>query len=225
MKTFVIGDIHGYPGALDALLEAVQLGADDLVLFLGDYVDKGPDTKGVLDRMVSLSSRPNTVFLRGNHDQMLLDAHLDPMKYCIWESLAGDSPLASYGPGESNELIAQIPDSHWQFLAQTCVDFHEDGRFIFVHAGIRPDRSPQEEDIDYLHWLTLSSAQPHWSHRTVICGHSAQASGTIADLGHTICVDTGISKGKFLTCLELGSFTYWQASADGQIQRGVLRQN
>ena len=83
MKTFVIGDIHGYPGALDALLEVVPFGPDDRLLFLGDYVDKGPDTKGVLDRLVNFSSRPNTIFLRGNHDQMLLDAHREPVKYSI----------------------------------------------------------------------------------------------------------------------------------------------
>ncbi|MEK7950704.1 metallophosphoesterase family protein [Luteolibacter soli] len=223
MKTFVIGDIHGYLRALDALLDAVPFGPDDLLLFLGDYVDKGPDTKGVLDRLANFSSRPNTVFLRGNHDQMLLDAHLDPDKYSIWESLAGDDPLASYGSGDSSELIEQIPESHWHFLAQTCVDFLEDERFIFVHAGIRSHLSPQEEDTDHLHWLTLSMAQPHFSHRTVICGHSAQASGIIADLGHTICIDTGISKGKFLTCLELGSFHYWQSSPEGRIQDGLLR--
>ena len=225
MKTFVVGDIHGHLRALDSLLDTVPFSPDDLVIFLGDYVDKGPDTKDVLDRLVSLSSRPNTVFLRGNHDQMLLDAHLDPTKYAIWESLAGDAPLASYGPGESSELIDQIPESHWHFLTRTCVDFHENERFIFVHGGIRPHRSPEEEDIDHLHWLTLSMAQPHWSHRTVICGHSAQVTGKIADLGHTICIDTGISKGGFLTCLELGSFHYWQSSPEGRIQDALLRQD
>jgi serine/threonine protein phosphatase 1 len=75
-----------------------------------------------------------------------------------------------------------------------------------------------------LQWLTLSSAQPHWSHRTVVCGHSAQVSGQIADNGHTICIDTGISKGGFLTCLELGSFHYWQSSSEGGIRDGTLRQ-
>ncbi|HEY1122235.1 MAG TPA: metallophosphoesterase family protein [Haloferula sp.] len=223
MKTFVIGDIHGYLHALDSLLDAVPITADDLLIFLGDYVDKGPDTKGVLDRLVDLSSRPNTIFLRGNHDQMLLDAHLDPVTHSIWESLGGDDPLISYGDGESSELIQRIPESHWHFLAETCVDFHEDERFIFVHAGIRPHLSPQEEDADHLHWLTLSTAQPHLSQRTVICGHSVQASGQIADYGHTICIDTGITKGKFLTCLGLGSFEFWQASQEGDVSQGCLR--
>lgn len=223
MKTFVIGDIHGHIRALDALLDAVPIAPEDLLIFLGDYVDKGPDPKALLDRLVELSSRPNTIFLRGNHDQMLLDAHLDPVKYSIWESLAGEAPLASYGTGESSELIRQIPDSHWRFLAETCIDFFEDDRFIFVHAGIRPHLSPQEEDIDHLQWLTLSSAQPHLSRRTVICGHSAQVSGQIADYGHTICIDTGISKGNFLTCLALDSFDFYQASPEGVIRSGRLR--
>ena len=222
MKTFVIGDIHGHLQALNALLDVVPFGQDDILIFLGDYVDKGPDTKGVLERLVDFSSRPNTIFLRGNHDQMLLDAHLEPVKYSIWESLAGDAPLASYGSGESSELIEQIPESHWKFLAESCVDFFEDERFIFVHAGIHPHHTPSEEDVDHLHWLTLSTAQPHFSHRTVICGHSAQASGKIADLGHTICIDTGISKGKFLTCLELSGFHYWQSSSEGKIHEATL---
>jgi serine/threonine protein phosphatase 1 len=76
---------------------------------------------------------------------------------------------------------------------------------------------------DHLHWLTLSMAFPHESGRTVICGHSAQASGRVADLGHTICVDTGISKGGKLTCLDLIDFDYWQSTEDGRIHRGQLR--
>ena len=71
--------------------------------------------------------------------------------------------------------------------------------------------------------LTLAMAAPHGSGRTVVCGHSAQASGRIADLGHTICIDTGITKGGKLTCLELSGFDYWQASADGTIGTGRLR--
>ncbi|MCW1885309.1 metallophosphoesterase [Luteolibacter flavescens] len=223
MSIFVIGDIHGYLEALDALLGSIPIREEDVLIFLGDYVNKGPHVREVLNRLVEISARPNTVFLRGNHDQMLLDAHLDPPKYSIWESLAGDSPLASYGDGESGELIHRIPESHWDFLGRTCVDFFETGRFIFVHAGIRAHLSPAEEDADHLHWLTLSMAQSHLSNRLVVCGHSAQATGTIADLGHTICIDTGITKGKFLTCLELDAFNFWQASQDGAVTRGKLR--
>lgn len=223
MVTYVVGDIHGHLTALESLLESIPLTPDDRLIFLGDYVDKGPDVNGVLDLFSDLSTRPNTIFIRGNHDQMLLDARRDPSKLAIWEGLAGNDPLASYGQGDSRDLITQVPPQHWHFLQETCVDHFETERFIFVHGGIRPDRSPEEEDIERLHWTTLSMAQPHGSGKTVVCGHSAIESGRIADLGHTICIDTGISKGCFLTCLEIGSFAYWQATAAGEIHRGQLR--
>jgi serine/threonine protein phosphatase 1 len=181
MKIFAIGDIHGHLVALEALLEVVPFSTGDLLVFLGDYVDKGPDVRGVLDFLCAFSGRPNTVFLRGNHDQMLVDACLDSSKIGIWECLAGPDPLASYGAGSTEELL------------------------------------------DHLQWLTLSMALPHDSGRTVVCGHSALASGQIADLSHTICIDTGISKGGLLTCLELTDFDYWQSTGDGRTHRGQIR--
>lgn len=223
MKIFAIGDIHGHLTALEALLEVVPFSPDDLVIFLGDYVDKGPDVRDVLEFFCDFADRPNTVFLRGNHDQMLVDAHLDPSKFPIWECLAGTDPLASYGAGATDELLCRIPKHHWHFLRHRCVDHFETDRFLFVHGGIRPDRSPDEEDIEHLHWLTLTMSAPHQSGRTVVCGHSAQASGQIADLGHTIYIDTGITKGGFLTCLELSHFDFWQCNSDGLSRSGRLR--
>jgi serine/threonine protein phosphatase 1 len=223
MKIFVIGDIHGHLTALEALLEVVPFSTGDLLVFLGDYVDKGPDVRGVLDFLLRFAERPNTIFLRGNHDQMLVDAYLDSSKFGIWECLAGANPLASYGSGATEELLGSVPEIHLGFLRNRCVDHFETDRFILVHGGIRPGLAPAHEDTDHLHWLTLSMALPHASGRTVICGHSAQASGQVADLGHTICIDTGISKGGMLTCLELTGFECWQSTEDGRTQRGQLR--
>ena len=223
MKIFAIGDIHGHLTALEALVKVVPFSTGDLLVFLGDYVDKGPDVRGVLEFLCGFAERSNTIFLRGNHDQMLIDASLDSSKFGIWECLAGANPLASYGTGAAEELLGSFPEGHLKFLLNRCVDQFEIDRFIFVHGGIRPGLSPAQEDADHLHWLTLSMALPHESGRTVICGHSAQTSGQIADLGHTICIDTGISKGGMLTCLELTEFEYWQSTGDGRIHRGQLR--
>ena len=107
-----------------------------------------------------------------------------------------------------------------RFIEERCRNFHETDSFIFAHAGIRPHISPSEEDIERLQWTTLASAASHLSGRTVVCGHSSQETGRIADLGHTICIDTGITKGKYLTCLDLADFSYVQASADGVILKG-----
>jgi len=222
MRLLAIGDIHGHTLALKALLAEVAPCSSDEVVFLGDYVDKGPDVAGTLELTSSLSVEHDWIFLRGNHDQMMLDAYRDSSAYGIWECLSGDDPLASYGPGSTQDLLEHIPKHHISFLGDRCRDFYETDSFIFTHAGIRSHISPSEEDIERLQWTVLSSAAPHLSKRTVICGHSSQKTGHIADLGHTICIDTGITKGKYLTCLDLGDFSYVQASADGKILKGSL---
>lgn len=223
MKTFVVGDIHGHRIALETLLAALPFGEDDRLVFLGDYVDKGPDVRATLDLLCRLSTRANTIFLRGNHDRMLIDAHRSADGFALWECLAGSAPLGSYGEGPVHETIRKIPATHWDFLERTCVDFFETEDFIFVHGGIRPDRAPAEEEAERLQWTTLSAAAAHSSGRTVICGHSANEAGRIVDLGHTICLDTGITKGGWLTGLELGSFDFHQATEAGAIRSGRLR--
>jgi len=171
MALFAIGDIHGHIQSLEALLATHQFSQEDSVVFLGDYVDKGPDVAGTLDMLVKLSDHSNFIFLRGNHDQ------------------------------------PSIPDSHIHFLRDRCQDYYEDDEFILVHGGIQQHLAPADDDIDHLYWLTLSMAAPHFSGRTVVCGHSSQMSGRIVDLGHTICIDTGITKGGAITCLNLSDFS------------------
>lgn len=223
MRLFAIGDVHGYAKPLRALLDAINPTFDDKLVFLGDYVDKGPDVRGTIDMLLDLKATTEVVFLRGNHDQLLLDAILDPDSVLTWETLAGENPLSSYGHGPNAEVLRMIPQTHVEFLSRECRDYLEAENFIFVHGGIRSHRAPQEEDPERLQWSTLSLASPHLSGRTVICGHTSQESGEIVDLGHTICIDTGISKGKYLTCLNLFDFTYLQASVDAPVRSGQLR--
>lgn len=222
MRLLTIGDIHGHSNALNALLDELSPTSSDKLVFLGDYVDKGPDVAGTLELLSTLSEESGWVFLRGNHDQMMLDAYRDVSTLAIWESLSGDDPLSSYGSGATEELLRSIPDHHIRFLADRCRDFHELESFIFVHAGIRAHINPSVEEVGRLQWMVLSSAAAHLSGRTVVCGHSSQENGRIADYGHTICIDTGITKGKYLTCLDLGDFSYTQASSDGKILKGSL---
>ena len=222
MRLLAIGDIHGYLQALDALLDSVKPQGTDQFIFLGDYVDKGPDVRGVIDRLIDFAKQHHVIFLRGNHDQMLIDAYRDPEKLSVFECLGGENPLSSYGEGGTPSLLSRIPESHWEFL-EGSRDYFETAEFIFVHGGIRPEIDPVDEDRERLQWTTLSLAAPHRSGRTVICGHSSQQSGLIADLGHTICVDTGIARGKWVTCLDVRTFAYWQSDAEGKCRDGVLR--
>jgi serine/threonine protein phosphatase 1 len=223
MRLLAIGDIHGHTHALNALLDEVSPSSSDELVFLGDYVDKGPDVAGTLELLSDLSQEHDWIFLRGNHDQMMLDAYRDASTFAVWECLSGDDPLSSYGSGATEELLRSVPDHHIRFLADRCCDFHETDSFIFVHAGIRAHITPSAEEVERLQWTVLSSSAAHISGRTVVCGHSSQESGRIADYGHTICIDTGITKGKYLTCLDLGDFSYTQASSDGKILKGLLQ--
>ena len=222
MRLLAIGDIHGYGIALKSLLEAVSPTPSDQLIFLGDYVDKGPDVAGTLDYLCKLSDNNDWVFLRGNHDQLFINAHRDPSTIDLWEDLSGGSPLESYGFGTTVELLQVVPQHHIFFLEDRCRDFHQTDSFLFVHGGIRPHVAPEDEEIERLQWSVLASAEPHESSKTVICGHSSQDSGSIADYGHTICIDTGITKGNSLTCLDLGDFSFIQSSASGKIQKGRL---
>jgi serine/threonine protein phosphatase 1 len=198
MAVYAIGDIHGYTMPLRQLLSRHRFSSEDTVVFLGDYVDKGPDVAGTLQVLSELATSGNFVFLRGNHDQLLIDAFLDPEKIAVWECLAGGLPLASYGSGSTADLLRTLPVAHTDFLINRCRDYYEIGGYIMVHGGIRPHLAPAEEDQEHLQWLTLSAAAAHLSGRTVVCGHSAQATGQIVDLGHTICIDTGITDGTII---------------------------
>lgn len=222
MRLLAIGDIHGFTDPLRVLLEEMDPGSTDTLVFLGDYVDKGPDVAGTIDTLLKLRSQTNCIFLRGNHDQLLLDAWRDRSKVAMWETLASEQPLASYGTGKSEEVIERIPPEHISFLEDECRDSWESDRFIFVHGGIRAHLCPAEEDPEHLQWMALSLAAPHQSGRTVVCGHSSQASGRIVNLGHTICIDTGIAKGGNLTCLDLGDFSFVQVRQDLAVTRGQL---
>ena len=222
MRVLAIGDVHGHIRALDAILEQVSPTPSDIVVFLGDYVDKGPEVSSTLERLIALSANENWIFLRGNHDQLFLDACLDVSKVELWQSLAGEQPLSSYGSGQTHDVIKLVPKTHVEFLSRRCQNYFEDDSRIFVHGGIRPHLSPSEEEVQRLQWMVLSSAAPHLSGKTVVCGHSAQSGGMIADLEHTICIDTAISKGGYLTCLDLTSYCYCQANAEGDTRMGRI---
>lgn len=222
-RLLAIGDIHGHAAALDALLSAVQPDLNDRLVFLGDYVHRGPNTKGVIDRLIEIDSSLNAVFLRGNHDSILLEAWHGEIDPAGWEFMAGETGLTGYDTGGMELPFRAVPKTHWNFLENTCRRYWETEDYIFVHGGVPSTVDPADASEDYLFWAKLDSAQAHYSGRTVICGHSSQSSGEIADLGHTICIDTAISKEKWLTCLALDTWEYWQSDPEGMLRTGRLR--
>lgn len=237
MRLLVIGDIHGCLRAFDTLIEAVSPEPDDQIVTLGDYVDRGPDSRGVLDRLIALHDGGRLVALRGNHDVMMLEAREGRNRG--WLACGGKQTLASYGFSDAkikefadgdiwlnalDELTAKIPARHWMFLEQDTKPWYETDKHIFVHANAYPDL-PLDEQPDYmLYWEKLIEPCPHVSGKIVVCGHTQQKSGLPLDLETTICIDTGAYKDGWLTCLDVLSGRFWQANELGKARTGWLHE-
>lgn len=219
MRTFAIGDIHGCATALRTLLSSVPWNKGDTVVTLGDYVDRGPDTKGVIERLLQWREEVKLVTLRGNHEVMMLLARRHQPLLLDWCEVGGDATLASYvEPGSSN---GAIPESHWDFLEKT-KPFHESASHIFVHASAYPDVPMESQTEQMLYWERGWGAQRHQSGKTIICGHTPQRTGVPANMKHVICIDTCAYGGGWLTCLEPATSEYWQANEKGETRAGKL---
>lgn len=217
---FAIGDIHGRADLLAdmiAMLEArasedTRAGGPPLVIFLGDYVDRGPDSKGVIDLLVA--GRPfgcNRHYLKGNHEQSMLGFLDDPMAHRAWLLQGGAETLLSYGVqppppvgaeehdwiGVAQHLRACLPAGHYEFL-EGLERYVELGDYAFVHAGIDAGRRLEEQTDEDLFWARgafIASKRP-FSHR-VVHGHTP-VDQPYAD-SRRIAVDTGAYASGILT--------------------------
>ena len=217
MRFFAIGDIHGCLTALRRLDQEIQFSADDTVVTLGDYVDRGPDSCGVIDYLISLRVRCHLVTLRGNHEIMMLRAREDRSVLIDWLACGGHETLASYGA----DTFAGIPQSHWDFLEET-IRFHEEENDFYVHANAYPDFALSDQPDYMLFWERFGDPAPHFSGRRMICGHSAQRNGRPLDVGHALCIDTWAHGGGWLTCLDVRSGSYWQTNQQGNLRMDRL---
>ena len=210
-RTLAIGDIHGCLTALETLLALVKPDAGDTVITLGDYVDRGPNTRGVLERLIALAEETRLIPLRGNHDIMMLAARSESDVYRRqWERVGGDATLASY-----DGSLDAVPPSHWRFLEDTR-PFHETATHIFVHAGADAETPMGEQHDGILYWEKLRNPDPHFSGKTIVVGHTSQKNGVPLDLGHTICIDTWACGTGWLSCLDVGTGRIWQADEAGE---------
>lgn len=224
-RTLAIGDIHGCLHAFDSLLALIDLQPDDVLVTLGDYVDRGPDSKGVLSRLLELKKRCGLVPLKGNHDLMMLAACEDQQHFNEWMSCGGRKTVESYGPcSDPPTLLNLVPVGHWQFLADDCLPYHEAGNHFFVHGNVEPDVPLGEQPEDMLFWkkLVVSDSRPHQSGKRMICGHTQQRSGRPLALEHAVCIDTWVYGDGWLTCLDVDREAYWQANQRGETRMGML---
>ena len=224
-RLLAVGDIHGCVDELSVLLDAIQPASADKVVFLGDYVDRGPSPRGVIDRLIALrdSRRCQTVFLRGNHEDMFLDFIGERGRHGeAFLFNGGRITLASYGlapvlPG--NEVRVQLPEPHLEFLRGLDLR-HLDEPFLFVHAGVSPARPLAEQNEEDLLWIRDEFIRNrHPFSQTIVFGHTPQRE-VLWHLPFKIGLDTGCVYGNKLSCLDFTSGTLLQVERDS---RRVMR--
>lgn len=217
MRTFAIGDIHGCLQSLKTLLDSLELRPDDRLIFLGDYVDRGPDARGVIEHLMALSQNPTHQFLRGNHEQWMLDSLWDDDWVNSWGMVGGRETLESYNALD----LVEVPEAHWDWLNQTRLFFQTNSE-IFVHGAI-DQQAPEHNSETWLLWQRIHDMKkPHPSGKRVICGHTSQKKGLPLNLGHAVCIDTYCYGGGWLSALEIASNQVFQANENGQIRHFAL---
>ncbi|MDX1580034.1 MAG: metallophosphoesterase family protein [Alphaproteobacteria bacterium] len=227
---YAIGDVHGRADLLASLLEDIRADAArrsasrKLVVMLGDYVDRGQDSKGVLDILIKgqkegLGDGLDVVCLMGNHEDLMLQFLENAEDGAVWIMNGGDAAMRSYGvnvpaiPQEADPLDLQaeftrkLPDEHLDFL-RTLKPCHEEGDYLFVHAGVRPGiplKRQEPEDMMWIRDIFLESTRDHG--KVVVHGHSVRFQPEEfpenAVRPSRIGIDTGAYMTDSLTCLAL----------------------
>jgi serine/threonine protein phosphatase 1 len=221
-RTIAIGDIHGCRDALVTLIDAVGPGPDDTLVTLGDHIDRGPNSRDVLDQLIALAGRCRLVPLLGDHEEMLVDALGDTTALRRWLTCGGAETLRSYGwaPGGPRQALADwIPEQHRAFLA-SCRPYHETSTHLFVHAGFLPELPMDQQPGQALRWRVTDArtAVRHRSGKVAVVGHTPQLAGEVLDLGFLICIDTNCARGGWLTALDTGTGRVWQADRAGRLR-------
>ncbi|MEX2093580.1 MAG: metallophosphoesterase, partial [Pirellulales bacterium] len=147
-RLIAIGDVHGCIHALDAVLDSIAPAANDRLVFLGDLIDQGKESREVLERIVQLKRECQVVLIQGNHEEMLYAARESEGALRYWENCGGVSTLNSYRFGGT---LADIPAEHWALL-DTCVPYYETDDFIFTHANYLADLALDEQPEYTLRW-------------------------------------------------------------------------
>lgn len=218
---YAIGDIHGQQTMLRAMLDQLirlPLREDDTLVFLGDYLDRGENSCAVIETLLDLWDRhPGIVFLRGNHEQLMLDAYDGPRpepspnpgfvlhsdQMALWLQNGGIDTVLSYGITDWMRWWEGIPDAHWEFIRATQMEYVTE-RYHFVHAGLLPPNTSWEGaglGLDPRLWIReeFLSSRHDFDGRTVVFGHTPQRSGRPLIGRNKIGLDTGAVFGGPLT--------------------------
>jgi serine/threonine protein phosphatase 1 len=198
--TYAIGDIHGSLPMLRKLLARCRRhagGRSMTFVFLGDYIDRGPNSAGVIRAIMDLQSKlgEHVITLKGNHEAVALDIFDGAAEADSWLSQGGDTTLRSYGVTD----IRDLPDNHVRWLRSLRLSY-DDGRRFFVHAGIDPERplaAQREHDLIWIREPFLSDRRDYG--RLIVHGHTPRADGKPDLQRNRLNLDTGAVYGGALT--------------------------
>jgi serine/threonine protein phosphatase 1 len=231
-RVYAVGDIHGRLDLLEALIEKIR--SDDesrdkartRLIFLGDLVDRGPDSRGVIERLMEIrDSGADVVFLLGNHDEVFLKAASGDIKAMrMLTRIGGRETILSYGMSPEDYqscdfdelvrvLVSRVPQDHVQFLS-SFQDYAEVGDYLFVHAGIRPGIGISEQSPSDLRWIRSEFLRSRIDHgKMVVHGHSI--SDEVDICANRIGIDTGAFASGRLAAIALQGTDRWFLSAEG----------
>lgn len=219
VRVYAIGDIHGRVDLLDALLKKIDADLEQnpvsigIEVYLGDYIDRGPASREVIERLISRNRTFRAVFLKGNHESYLAEFLTNPRLFESWKQLGGLETLISYGvmPSIEGRRLDQkklalafdnlFPASHRRFLTNLRLSF-TCGDFFFVHAGIRPGVSLYKQSAEDLLWIRQDFlfCEDEYS-KIIVHGHTPVSKPEICL--NRINIDTGAYATGRLTCLKL----------------------
>jgi len=206
VRIYAISDIHGCAHLLQPMLGVIDADVAHsrpryaIEIYMGDYIDRGPDTRATLDLLVERSRRGNVVFLKGNHEAFLVSVFEDPSLFEDWIGVGGAQTLMSYGLAPPDlkrdepatilrDLIRAMPTAHLEFLDNLRLSFTY-GDFFFVHAGVRPGVPLAEQTERDLLWIRDEFLQSDEQFgKYIVHGHTPVRSAEF--LANRVNIDTG----------------------------------
>lgn len=224
-RIYAIGDVHGRADCLKQLLQKIHVHMQEYpathvtLVCLGDYIDRGPDSKGVIEQLLHLPFEAETVFLMGNHEYALLRFLEGDLPYEVWLRCGGGEMMKSYGvtpcaaeakPEKIEEirtqLAANLPDSHLDFFRNLRLSYAAGG-YVFVHAGIRPGIAMEDQQMEDLLMIRADFLyEPVTIAQTIIHGHTPCNKPLIRE--KSIGIDTAAYATGVLTSIILEDTTH-----------------
>jgi len=210
-KIIAIGDIHGELYKLHNLFDKLSINKNDTLVFLGDYIDRGEHSKGVIDHLIKLSKDYNCVFLKGNHEAFFLESYSKifgssawssdngggtPQIFNSWMINGGKACLRSYDAqalleGYDNKAVYTMNETHGHFFRKLKLTY-ETENYIFVHGHLAHEQDVEDQEEWQCIWGRYSDIWPHKSGKIVVCGHTPHPHPI--DDRFKICIDTGSFK-------------------------------